>query len=403
MKTGGRLQLSCMLSWMLLRRRRRTAPWLGLAAVLGLAVACSRTGLDSLLGGSAPEPPARAPGAAGGAPGVPSGETLDATSPTVDATTVPDAGPVPHDAAPDVATDAPAEAAFDAPEDHTIPDAPFDVAPDVPLDVPADIAPDVPPDVSFDAPIPFDCVDAGITYIYLMDNERTLWRFYPPDNSFSPVGIIECPAPDGTSPFSMAVDSKGTAYVVFTDGHLYEVDVSDASCKATPHVPGEGMFKAFGMSFARDPDGVKERLYVADSQYPESFHSKGLGVVDTSTFETQLIGPFDADPGPLRIELTSTAGKLYGYADPGQFGRILEIDPATAHVSKVTPAVLEDVSAVSFAFAFWGGRFYVFMGANGFGGTHVHVIHPDTGESFLAFTQPGTLIVGAGVSTCAPE
>ena len=40
---------------------------------------------------------------------------------------------------------------------------------------------DAPPDVPMNVPPPFNCVEAGITYVYLMTDSNDLLAFYPPD------------------------------------------------------------------------------------------------------------------------------------------------------------------------------------------------------------------------------
>src|SRR6185312_9417200 len=65
---------------------------------------------------------------------------------------------------------------------------------------PVDAGIDVP--VKPDVVVP-DCVDAGISYIYLISSENELLRFYPPDLSITTIGTINCPS--DSQPFSMAV------------------------------------------------------------------------------------------------------------------------------------------------------------------------------------------------------
>src|SRR5262245_59986244 len=74
--------------------------------------------------------------------------------------------------------------------------------------------------------VPYSCEDAGVTYIYIMTEERELFRFYPPDLSFTFIGPIKCPAPPNTFPFSMAVDRKGIGYVLFGEGDLFAVSTA---------------------------------------------------------------------------------------------------------------------------------------------------------------------------------
>ncbi|MBK9033537.1 MAG: hypothetical protein IPL61_20110 [Myxococcales bacterium] len=54
----------------------------------------------------------------------------------------------------------------------------------------------------------------------------------------------------------------------------------------------------------------------------------------------------------------------------------------------------------SYAFAHWGGVFYVFTTADGT--SSVHAVHMKTGAQEEVATDLPMRIVGAGVSTCAP-
>ena len=154
---------------------------LAFVALAGVAAGCgSRTGL------LVPDEPLR--------------EAPEAGSDAGDATVPQDAG---TDALPDV---------FDAGIDATA-----DALPDVTIDVTVDALPDVLPPLEVGPPRPIACEDSGATLIYLVTTQNDLWSFYPPSLSFTPVGHINCPVTDGTTPFSMAVDETGIAYVLYGD------------------------------------------------------------------------------------------------------------------------------------------------------------------------------------------
>ena len=70
-----------------------------------------------------------------------------------------------------------------------------------------------------DVPIINDCPDADATVVYLISETNDLMSFYPPNLSFKTIGKINCPTM-GT-PFSMGVDRKASAYIVFTTGELF--------------------------------------------------------------------------------------------------------------------------------------------------------------------------------------
>ena len=108
-----------------------------------------------------------------------------------------------------------------------------------------------------------DCPDADATLVYVVTDQNELFSFFPPSGTFKQIGRLVCPAPDGTTPFSMAVDRQGVAYVVFNDGRLYRVSTATAACVSTSFRVGQQGFSTFGMGFATDQAGPTERLFIA--------------------------------------------------------------------------------------------------------------------------------------------
>ncbi len=270
------------------------------------------------------------------------------------------------------------------------------------------------PDV-FDAFVPPDgpdiCPDAGSTLVYLITSQNVLVAFYPPTNSFTSIGTINCPINDPTdSPFSMAVDRQGTAYVVFApSGNLFRVSTKTAACAATSYVPGRNGFPtSFGMAFSADSaDGgseAGETLYLAaDPGGVTAMNPSVLGTLDVQTFRTRAIATIR--PTILASELTGTGGGgLYGFYP--QFGtsgvaEIGRIDKATASVVQSTLLPAINIQA-GWAFAFYGGVFYTFTGPDGVN-TTVQRYDPATGTVLTVAMLPNLIVTGAGVSTCAPQ
>jgi hypothetical protein len=268
---------------------------------------------------------------------------------------------------------------------------------------PIDVTP--PP---FDAPNP--CPDAGDTLIYVITQSNDLYSFNPPALTFTRIGRISCPAPSGYQPFSMAVDQTGIAYVeftntaTFTDGKLYRVSTATASCEPTGFEMGQGGFPpTFGMGFSRDPNGTTETLYVAGDPQSTVRAPSILGSIDVKAFGLTPLGvflPFIYSP-----ELTGTgAGDLFAFyqIDPTLMNSptaIGQIDKASASVVAQTP--LPGVFTGSgWAFGFWGGDFYIFTGPSPTSSTVTR--YRPTDGSIKQVASLDDLIVGAGVSTCAP-
>ncbi len=253
-----------------------------------------------------------------------------------------------------------------------------------------------------------DCPDAESTLVYVVTSENELHAFFPPDLGFRLIGNLTCPAPAGTSPFSMAVDRRGVAYVLYTDGALYRVSTLTAACVATTYRSGQSGFQTFGMGFAADSTSItNERLFVADNGgggigIPQP--SRGLAHIDTSSFLLSFVGAFA--PSLPRAEFTGTAdGRLFAYWPQGTtarpLGSIAEVDIRTAAV-RARVDVPVGTSDDAFAFAFYGGDFWMFNSTQGDTTTAVSRFRLSDGTTTTSATFGGR-IVGAGVSTCAPS
>ena len=267
-----------------------------------------------------------------------------------------------------------------------------------------------------------DCPDAAATLVYLVSQKNVLMTFYPPAVTFTTIGTISCPASQGLQPFSMAVDRTGIAYVLFADngetrGELFRVSTATASCRPTGFVSGQQGFAAtFGMAFVKDLRGGGETLYVAEGGPLQPGASAGggcgagtrLASVNTNTFALNLIGT--VNPVVCSPELTGTgAGSLFGFyaLDPND-SAIGQINLSTARLTSESRlagvALLGSQGPSTFgawAFGFWGGDFYTFTDKTGTGSV-VTRFRPTDG-SVATVGQTTETIVGAGVSTCAPQ
>jgi hypothetical protein len=244
-----------------------------------------------------------------------------------------------------------------------------------------------------------DCEEAGVTYIYVITAEYELYSFYPPDATFRFIGRIACPAAPSQTPFSMAVDRKGVAYVAFTDERIYRVSTLTAACIATNFAPRQSNFGVFGMGFATDDVGPTETLYVAGDERDDA--ARGLARVDTNSFVLTPVAEFF--PSIERAELTGTGdGRLFAFYTKGDLSVpsfIGEVDPSTGFV--IGEKRLDDVDqGLGWAFAFWGGAFYTFTAP---GGTSRVTRYRLSDDSVSVVATLGKRIVGAGVSTCAPQ
>ena len=218
--------------------------------------------------------------------------------------------------------------------------------------------------------------------IYVVATDKTLYRFYPDTLVFTRIGVLGCPTTAGT--FSMAIDRRGTAWVEYTDGRLYAVNTTNATCTPTAFVPGQTGFTTFGMGYAKNGDTANgETLYVAGS---------GLAALDTKTFQLDFLGSLTFG----RTELTGLDTSLYAFSVGS--GVVAGLNKTTGSTETTYRTSATDADN-AFAFAQWGGDFWLFTGSDH---TTVTRYSPITDVSTVMVPDTGMLIVGAGSSTCAP-
>lgn len=253
-----------------------------------------------------------------------------------------------------------------------------------------------PIDVVGEHVVPNDCPDAAATLVYLFTAQNELYSFYPPTVAYKKIGNIACPNVMG-NPYSMGVDRTGVAYALFDTGQLFKLSTANAACSSTTYTPNQLGWTTFGMGYASTPDGG-EALYVTEANF--NTPSKGLGTIDTKSFKLQFISGYSASLP--RCELTGTGdGRLFAFClNQGMPGGVLaQIDPSNANVIGADKLAVGDPSN-GFAFAFWGGDFWLFTSTTST--TTVTKYDPGTKGLNVAAMLNGT-VVGAGVSTCAPQ
>lgn len=256
-----------------------------------------------------------------------------------------------------------------------------------------------------------DCPDADATLVYVVTSDFDIYSFYPADGTFKRIGRLICPSPPGSSPFSMAVDRKGKAYVVFSGGNngmgggageglLYQVSTLTGACVQTSYVANQGGISKFGMGFASNDNGPDETLFIASGENRPGMGSapSQLGRIDTATLTLDVIGPFL--PPIKNAELTGTGdGRLFAFYALAKGSAIGQIDKLTGQVVAESPLLSVD-QGTGWAFAFWGGDFYTFTAP---ATTSTVTRFRPSDNSITVVGSLNEKIVGAGVSTCAPE
>ncbi len=252
-----------------------------------------------------------------------------------------------------------------------------------------------------------DCAAGAGQAIYVVDDTNTLYAFDPDSLSFTSIGQLSCPS--SGHPFSMSVDRSAIAWVFYDTGELFRVSTQDASCTATALTVPPAGFRYNGMGFASDPGNeANETLFVIGTNSNDfSGVAASLGSIDTSSAQLHPL----VELGQLASmpELTGTSeGRLFGYF-PGAPSYVSEIDRSSGQqLGNHWPAgsvAVDDL--VGWAFAHWAGKYYVFE-SSGYPTVSSRVILVDPagaggqGTATVVRSTGVPLIVGAGVSTCAP-
>lgn len=258
---------------------------------------------------------------------------------------------------------------------------------------------------------------AGTGLIYLVDDTNRFLSFNPENgaNTLKELGTLSCPAsaswpawasPTAT-PFSMSVDRMGKAWVLYTSGQIFSVDIKTVDCKATAFAKGQGGYQLFGMGFVSDAKGSsQEKLFIHGGQV-NTLEKGTLGYIDPASLAITTVGPVGITGTEHSPELTGTGnGELFAFFPNGMDSmvrRINKADGKTLQSWKVAiPTGFGDV--VAWAFAHWGGKFYIFVTVSDLfvQSSMILLLDPDTGQTVTLLKDLKYRIVGAGVSTCAP-
>ena len=245
--------------------------------------------------------------------------------------------------------------------------------------------------------------------IHVLSSIGSIWSFDPTDASFDFITDVSCGGM--TETFSMGVSRKARAWVQYSSGDIFTVDLKEpgSPCKDPGFDNDHPLFPNFGMAFvANSVDDPCDKLYAHSGIEPGLIGQDvgALGVIDPKTLVLSEIASIDYAWG----ELSGTGdGRLFAFQGDAP-PHISEYDKTTGAVLGTWPLPgLENPDA--FAFAYWGGDFYLFMTrAEDFGTGNSRVIHVDfdesegDGKAITTIVEDAPIrIVGAGVSTCAPQ
>lgn len=247
-----------------------------------------------------------------------------------------------------------------------------------------------PPDDDSTPPAPEDDCDNTSDLIYAIDsNTDDMYLFNPISNNFEFLGNLDCGM--FVTPESMSVARDGYAYIR-SGTDVYQVNVETLECQPTTFQSAN--FGSFGMGFSTLSSNTwEEELFIANGST--------LARLNTQTWSLQSIGNV-----PSQSELTGNAsGELWAFFPLETPARLSHMSRSDAHeISSINlPQFPNPYDIDTFAFATWNGDFYLFVRVYGMGeSTDVYRVQPN-GTMTKVVDGSGLNVVGAGVSTCAPE
>jgi hypothetical protein len=240
----------------------------------------------------------------------------------------------------------------------------------------------------------------GTELVYVIDQLGSrITQFNPLTKVFTDLGSLgTCAVMAGAAPFSMSVDRQGRAWVLYNSGELMVVEVNAGfGCTRLPWSSPNGL-RVFGMGFSSDAVGSDaESLYIGGGM-TQTQTSFTLARVDPSTMAATVIGTQPALP-----EMTGNGNaELWGFMPEVSTARVVPFDKTNGTVAQTFTVPQLAGSDSAYAFAHWGGDYWVFLQKPTDANTIVYQVDGTTGAIESTTPAPGRTIVGAGVSTCAP-
>jgi hypothetical protein len=281
------------------------------------------------------------------------------------------------------------------------------------------------------------CTADGVKLIYVVDQQNELLSFDPTQlaggasAAFHKIGTPSCPTraswsdwaagqPGPATPFSMGVDRNAVAWVLFSSGEIFKVSTADASCMGNSgYQPGpdgnaQNGMEVFGMGFVTDAvGGNTEKLYIGGGDITATPGGKFARIDPTNPATATVLGNLPST-GEFSPELTGTgAAELFGFYPGSSTAFVQAISKtngaATGQMWSIPGGLGGGAQKVvrAWAFAQWGGIFYIFVTTDDDGlGTNLNSmvisINKMTNAEKTELQNLPYMIVGAGVSTCAP-
>lgn len=239
--------------------------------------------------------------------------------------------------------------------------------------------------------------------VYVVDSNNMFSKFDPSTKTFQNIGVLNCPAESDpifgdATPFSMGIDRTPTAWVLYSSGELFKVNTTTAACEPTSW-SAPAALPLFGMGFSSDTQGGSaETLYIAGGTDPGASTTSTFASLNTTSMTSSTLGSVEGSP-----ELTGTGNaELWGFFPTESTPRVEKINKTNGQGLQTFNAPTLAGTPAAWAFAFWGGDFWIFLERQTDANTIVYQMDGTTGAIKGQTSASGRSIVGAGVSTCAP-
>ena len=242
-----------------------------------------------------------------------------------------------------------------------------------------------------------DGCSAAAKLVYVVDEDNELSQFDGSTKTFHDLGKLSCPSQLGATPFSMGVDRTATAWVLYSSGELFNVNTTTLACTKTSWNDANGLMQ-FGMGFSTDTvGGMTDTLFIAGGTDPTDM-TAALNTLNTSTMVATPVGTVQDWP-----ELTGNSNaELWGFFPDETSPRVEKINKTSGAAVTTYPETSVAGMATAWAFAFYGGDYWIFLMKDSETSTTVYQVDGTTGTIKSTTPTNTRTIVGAGVSTCAP-
>lgn len=238
----------------------------------------------------------------------------------------------------------------------------------------------------------------GTELIYTIGQlDGKLSTFDPSTKTFHDLGPLQCPTAFGATPFSMSVDRAGNAWVLYNNGELFKVGIQGLGCTKLSWTPPSGL-EVFGMGFSTEVAGGEAESLFIGGGLTQTQSSYILARVDPNTMTATTFGS-----QPQLPEMTGNGNaELWGFMPEATTARVVQLDKTTGAALQTFMQPTLGGTNTAYAFAHWGGDYWVFLQRNAETNTTVYQVDGTTGAITSMTPAIGHTVVGAGVSTCAP-